>query len=107
QGYPHRLEGAPWWLGDGALRVVPRWSRAASYAARRHRLRLRRSPHHVWRHWRQGVDLQGRGASGHRGLRALPKDGDNHAVTRESQISQADEGPHEGYGLPWEQRLLR
>jgi small subunit ribosomal protein S3 len=41
-------------------RVVPRRSGAAAHAARRHRLRLPRGPHHLRSHRREGVDLQGR-----------------------------------------------
>ena len=45
-----------------ALRVVPRRSRAASHAARRHRLRHLGSQDHLRRHRRQGLGLQGRHA---------------------------------------------
>ena len=41
------------------LRVLPRGSGAAAHAARRHRLRPVRGPHHVRPHRREGVDLQG------------------------------------------------
>ena len=40
--------------------VVPRRSRAAAHAARRRRLRPRRSAHDVRAHRREGLDLQGR-----------------------------------------------
>ena len=46
-----------------APRVVPRGSRAAAHAARRHRVRLRRGPHDVRHDRRQVLDLQGRGAA--------------------------------------------
>ncbi len=45
---------------DRTYRVVSRRSRAAAYAARRHRLRFFRSQNHVWRHRRQVLGLQGR-----------------------------------------------
>ena len=46
--------------GDVASRVLPRGSRAAAHAARRHRLRLPRGAHLDRAHRRQGLDLQGR-----------------------------------------------
>ena len=55
--------------------MVPRRPRAAAHAARRHRLRLRRSQDHLRHHRRQGVDLQRRGA------RARP-DGAGQALGR-------------------------
>ena len=41
-------------------RVLPRGSRPAAHAAREHRLRLLRGPHHLRPHRREGLDLQGR-----------------------------------------------
>ena len=58
------------------LGVLPRGSCAAAHAAREHRLRLLRGPHHVRPHRRQGLDLQGRrhrqGARSRAGRRARP-----------------------------------
>ena len=47
QGHPRRVGGPPGRRRDGALRVVPRGSRAAAHAARRHRVRVRRGQHDV------------------------------------------------------------
>ena len=52
--------GPPERLGNRPHGVVPRRPRAAAHLPRRHRLRSGRSPHHVRRHRREGVDLQGR-----------------------------------------------
>ena len=49
--------------GDGPLRVVPRGSRAAAHAARRHRVRHHRGPHDLWRDRRQVLDLPWRGSA--------------------------------------------
>ena len=54
--------GPPRRRGDGALRVVPRGSRAAAHPARRHRVRHHRGAHHLRRHRREVLDLQGRGS---------------------------------------------
>ena len=48
---------------DVALGVLPRGPGAAAHAARRHRLRLLRGPHDLRPHRREGLDLQGRGAT--------------------------------------------
>ena len=45
---------------DRAHRVVPRRPHSAAHLPRRHRLRPVRGAHHLRRHRRQGVDLQGR-----------------------------------------------
>ena len=52
-----RLGGA-----DEPLGVLPRRPGAAAHAARQHRLRLLRGPHHVRPDRCEGLDLQGRGA---------------------------------------------
>ena len=62
QGHPGAVLGPPRRRRDVALGVLPRGSRAAAHAAREHRLRLLRGPHHVRPHRREGLDLQGRGA---------------------------------------------
>ena len=59
QGHPGAVLGSPRRRGDVALGVLPRGSGPAAHAARRHRLRPVRGPHHVRPHRRQGVDLQG------------------------------------------------
>ena len=56
--------------GDGAHRGLLGRPRAAPHAARRHRLRLLRGPHHLRPHRREGVDQQGRDHA--QGLRAGP-----------------------------------
>ena len=58
--HPGPVLGSPRRRRDEPHRVVPRRSRAAAHAARRHRLRLPRGPHHRRSHRREGVDLQGR-----------------------------------------------
>ena len=50
--------------GDRARRGLPRGAGAAAHAARRHRLRHVDGEDHVWHHWGQGVDLQGRSGRG-------------------------------------------
>ena len=55
--------------GDRALRVVPARAAAAADAAGGHRLRLRRSPHHLRPDRREGVALQGRAADAARRAR--------------------------------------
>ena len=55
---------------DGAHRGLLGRPRAAAHAARRHRLRLLRGPHHLRPHRREGVDQQGRDHA--QGLRAGP-----------------------------------
>ncbi len=50
--------------GNRAHRAQLRRKSSAAHAARRHRLRARRSVHDLRTHRRQGLDLQGRGASG-------------------------------------------
>ena len=47
------------WCGNRANRVVSRGPGAVAYTSCGHRLRPRRSAHNLWRHWRQGVDIQG------------------------------------------------
>ena len=59
QGHPGAVLGPPGRRRDVPLGVLPRGSGAAAHAARRHRLRPVRGPHHVRPHRRQGVDLQG------------------------------------------------
>ncbi len=44
---------------DRAQRVVPRRTRAAAHAARRHRVRFRRGAHDLRRHRHQGLGFQG------------------------------------------------
>ena len=61
--------GPPRRRRDGALRVVPRGSRAAAHAARRHRVRHHRGAHHLRRHRREVLDLQGRGSAAARTAR--------------------------------------
>ena len=56
---------------DGADRKLFRRSRAAAHAARRHRLRLLRGPHHDRPDRRQMLDQQGRGDA--RGLPLRPR----------------------------------
>ena len=48
------------------LGVLPRRPGAAAHAARQHRLRLLRGPHHVRPDRREGLDLQGRRPTGSR-----------------------------------------
>ena len=55
---------------DGAHRGLLGRPRAAAHAARRHRLRLLRGPHHLRPHRREGLDQQGRDHA--QGLRAGP-----------------------------------
>ena len=62
-GHPGAVLRAPGWLRDGAHRELPRGPGAAAHAARRHRLRLPRGPHHRRPHRREGVALQGRCAA--------------------------------------------
>ena len=69
QGHPGAVLRPPRRRGDVALGVLPRGSRAAAHAAREHRLRLLRGPHHVRPHRRQGLDLQGRRPAGSRAER--------------------------------------
>jgi len=56
-GHQADVVGAPERHRDRALRVVPRRSRAASYAQGRHRLRLLRSQDHLRDHRRQVLGL--------------------------------------------------
>ena len=60
QGHPGAVLGSPRRRRDEPLGVLPRGSGAAAHAARQHRLRLLRGPHHLRPHRRQGLDLQGR-----------------------------------------------
>ena len=62
RGIKVRVSGPPERRRDRALRVVSARPAAAADAARGHRLRLCRSPHHLRPDWRQGVALQGRAA---------------------------------------------
>ena len=64
---------------DRAFGVVPRRSRAAAHAARRRRLRLRRSEDHLRNHRHQGVGLQGRDL---RFLPGRPGKAGRHAAQR-------------------------
>ena len=59
-GHPRAVRRSPRWRRDEPQGVVPRGSRAAAHAARRHRLRPRRGAHHLRPHRREGLDLQGR-----------------------------------------------
>ena len=76
QGHPRRVVAAASAAPRWPLRVVPRRSRAAAHAARRHRVRLRRGAHHLRHDRRQVLDLQGRGsarrAQGRRAARRAP-----------------------------------
>ena len=58
-GVKVRLSGRSERLGNRPHGMGPRRPRAAAHLPRRHRLRSGRSPHHVRRHWREGLDLQG------------------------------------------------
>ena len=58
--HPRAVLGPPRRRRDEPHRVVPRGPGAAAHAARRHRLRLPRGPHHQRPRRRQGVALQGR-----------------------------------------------
>ena len=55
--------------------------RAAAHLPRRHRLRHGRSPHHLWRDRRQGLDLQGRSVRQGAGSRRRGRRGRSAAVT--------------------------
>ena len=61
--HPHRLRGPAGRRRDRAPRVVSRRAGAAAHAPRRHRLRAGHRPHDLRDDRREGVDLQGRGAS--------------------------------------------
>ncbi len=74
-----RLGGAEMGRVDG----LPRRSRPAAHAARGRRLRTGRSPYHVRHHRRQGLDLQGRGAS----AQGPPDSGVSHAESQAHQVS--------------------
>ena len=56
--------GSPRRRGNRAHRTQPRRQGAAAHAARRHRLRARRSVHDLRPHRRESLDLQGRSAAG-------------------------------------------
>ena len=58
--HPRAVLGSPRRRRDEPDRVVPRGSGPAAHAARRHRLRLPRGPHHQRPRRREGVALQGR-----------------------------------------------
>ena len=58
--HPGAVRRSPRRRRDEPQGVVPRGSGAAAHAARRHRLRPGRGPHHVRAHRREGLDLQGR-----------------------------------------------
>ena len=68
---------------DGPQRALQRRPRAAAHAARGHRLRLPRGPHHLRPHRREGLDQQGRdparglpdgrGQGAHGARRAAPR----------------------------------
>ena len=66
QGIKIMSVGTPERRRDRAPRVVPRRSRAAAHAARRHRLRLLRGAHDLRRHRHQGLGVQGRGPGAQR-----------------------------------------
>ncbi len=61
QGHPHSLLRPARRQRDEPRGDLPRRSRAAAHAPRRHRVRRRRGQDHVRHHRRQGLDLQGRG----------------------------------------------
>ena len=65
--------GPPQRLGNRAHGMGPRRPRAAAHLPCRHRLRPGRSPHHLRRHRRQGVDLQGRSVRQGRARRSRPR----------------------------------
>ena len=72
RGIKVRVSGPPERRRNRALRVVPARPAAAADAARRHRLRLRRSEHDLRPDRREGVALQGRAPrAAHRPRRRL------------------------------------
>ena len=77
-GHPRPVLGSPRRRRDEPHRVVPRGSRAAAHAARRHRLRHARGTHLERPRRRQGVDLQGR----HRPLQGRQRRQDRSARPR-------------------------
>ena len=74
----------------GRVETLPRRSRAAPHAARRHRVRPGRSPDDVRHHRRQGLDLQGRSPA----AQGAPHPGVSHvaALSQAHQVPQAAEG---------------
>jgi hypothetical protein len=102
-----------------ALRVVPARPAAAADAARRHRFRLRRSPHHLRPDWREGVDVQGRTADPagrpRRGISrsSAPRRGrpgitrHRHVDAEEGQVPEAAARPHVRQGVARFGRVVR
>ena len=83
------------------VRVLPRGPGAAAHAARGHRLRLLRGPHHVRPDRREGLDLQGRGrrpagrAGRHRRPRCGPRPSSGPQRPRDGTVApvRAAAGP--------------
>ncbi len=115
EGIKIKVGGPPEWRRDRPQRVVPRGPRAAAYAARRHRLRHCRGQHHLRRHRRQGVDIQGRDHRPGRGrprrqrrARLLPDSGELFMLQpKRTKFRKQHEGPQPRSGAARQQGQFR